>query len=345
MIEAASLDPKTFKQPKRQELDSISLDQWVRESEASIRAQQTARLWVRGTLGQDSSEVSALAYLEICRGGLGLVNLRSDDKHGAQRLRLQEGTQSIAFGMSKLLHSGTIKLDSPVSSIRQLGRKLYEVTTGSGDISRAQKVIVTVPGPAYKHITFDPPLPRSKEVYINAARYGVFIKYICLFKTPWWRAKGACGLGQSFKGPINHLRDTSADHQDNYALTCFMTAGPGRRWWALSDEDRREACVKQLANLFGVEYEIVESELIDTITSQWTQDRWAGWGCPFAATPPGVIGEIEDGQRAQETFGGIHFVGNELSDEWRGYMEGALRSGQRGAARVLAELSVAKPHL
>jgi monoamine oxidase len=345
MVEAASLDPETFKQPRRGELDSISFDQWIRESGGGAKALLTARLWVRGTLGQDSCEVSALAYLEICRGGLGLVNLRSDDKNGAQRLRLQEGTQSIAIGMSKLIPSGTIKLNTPVTAVTRLSAKLYSVATVSGQVLKAQKVIVTVPGPAYKDITFSPTLPFSKQVYTNAVRYGVFIKYICLFKTPFWRRQGACGLGQSFRGPINHLRDTSVDSQDNYALTCFMTAGPGRKWWALNEEERRDAALQQLGNLFGVEFEIVKSEFVGSITSQWTQDRWAGWGCPFSSTPPGAIGDSVDGERVREKFGGLYFVGTELTDEWRGYMEGALRSGKRGAAQALADLDPTSPRL
>lgn len=67
MVEAASLDPNTFREPKRGELDKISLEQWCRDSGAGTEALLTARVWCRGTLGQDPGGVSALAYLEICR--------------------------------------------------------------------------------------------------------------------------------------------------------------------------------------------------------------------------------------------------------------------------------------
>ena len=37
-------------------------------------------------------------------------------------------------------------------------------------------------------------------------------------------------------------------------------------------------------------------------------------------------------------FRSLHFVGPETSYVWKGYMEGAVRSGRRGAAEVVAEL-------
>ncbi|KAH8893573.1 monoamine oxidase [Thozetella sp. PMI_491] len=338
-VEAASLQPENFKQPKRTELDNITFEQWCRDGGAGRLALLTARLWCRGTLGQDASDVSALAYLEICRGGLGVVNLRSDDKHGAQHLRLCNGTQSISIGMADLLPAGSLKLDSPVSSIVRQTSKLYDVTTTASKTFKARRVIISIPSPAYKDVTFSPSLPRHKQVYITTARYGCFVKFICLFKTPFWRQQGACGLVQSFRGPVNHSRDVSVDEQGNYALACFMCAGPGRAWLALDENDRREAVLKQLGSLFAVGHEAVKSEFLGSVTSDWTNDPWAGWGCPVATGPPGTIGAGDDGERVHESFHGIYFVGTELTNEWRGYMEGALRSGKRGAAQAMESLS------
>lgn len=332
------MDVKSFEQPKRDELDGITFEQYCRNAGADTRALQTARVWTRGTLGQDPSDVSALAYLEVCRGGLGLVNLRYDGKHGAQFLRLQEGTQSISIGMSKLLPGGTIRLNSPVTSIVQTSVELYSITTARGDIFQARKVITSIPGPTYKNITFDPPLPLQKELFTNSARYGCFVKLICLFETPFWRQQGSCGLAQSFRGPINHCRDTSVEQQNNYTLTCFLCAGPGRKWLGLRKEDQEVAVLKQLGSLFQVGFEAVQAEFLGSVTAQWTQDKWAGYGCPFATPPPGLLADSPVGNITSQQFNGIYFIGTELTDEWRGYMEGALRSGKRGAAQVLAGL-------
>jgi monoamine oxidase len=338
IVEAASLDPRTFEQPMRTELDSITFEQYCRDAGAGAQARQTARVWTRGTLGQDPCDVSALAYLEICRGGLGLVNLRYDGKNGAQYLRLQEGTQSISTGISKLLPSNAIKLSTPVASIVQQSPAVYIINTTDGNKFQARKVIISIPGPAYKNITFHPSLPLRQELYTNSARYGCFVKFVCLFKTPFWRRQGACGLAQSFRGPINHCRDTSVDQQSNYALTCFLCAGPGRTWLGLDRKEQQAVVLKQLGLLFNVGLEAVEAEFLNSMTAEWTQDRWAGWGCPFATPPPGMLGSSPIGAVTGQKSDGMYFVGTELADEWRGYMEGALRSGKRGASQVLADL-------
>lgn len=46
----------------------------------------------------------------------------------------------------------------------------------------------------------------------------------------------------------------------------------------------------------------------------------------------------EAGSALREKHGGVHFVGTETSFEWKGYMDGAIRSGERGAAEVVQAL-------
>ncbi|KAB8071814.1 hypothetical protein BDV29DRAFT_11837 [Aspergillus leporis] len=337
-VEATCLNPKTFMEPHRAALDSLTFEQWLRDAGAGTRAIQTATLWCRGTSGQDPGEISALAFLEVARGGLGIINLRYDGKDGGQHLRIREGTQSISNGIAKLLPSSCIKLSCPIASVTQTMPQLYSVTSTIGFTVKTRKVIISIPSPAYKDIQFDPPLPHQRQIYTTSTRYGCFVKFICLFKAPFWRSQGACGLAQSFRGPVNHCRDTSVDADENYALTCFLCSEQGRRWLALNSSDRRDAVLYQLGSLFGVGYDVVRFEFIGSMTSEWPQDRWAGWGCPFPVTPPGVIGGYGDGQLAMEKCDGLYFVGTEFTDEWRGYMEGALRSGKRGAAQALQDL-------
>lgn len=346
IIEATTKDPDTFRQPKRSELDLQTLEQWVIAAGAGTRAVQTVRIWTHGMLGQDPSDVSALAFLELARGGLGIANLRHDGKDGAQYLRLAEGTQAVAIGMSKLLRPGSIKLSCPVTAVAEINEgQSYTTQLATGEVITSKKIVISVPGPAYKNIRFTPPLPPSRLLYTTAVRYGCYVKYICLFKTPFWRQSGACGLAQSFKGPFSHCRDTSVDSQSNYALTCFIVSRPGRQWYANSAEERQSTVLKQISSLFGVPESLVKNEFIDTLTSSWMEDEWAGWGCPFAMAPPGVMGLGDDGQMISEPYHGMYFVGTELITEWRGYMEGALRSGKRGAFQVLQSFQAANSRL
>lgn len=56
--------------------------------------------------------------------------------------------------------------------------------------------------------------------------------------------------------------------------------------------------------------------------------------------PPNGLTEFEHVLRAP--CGRVHFVGTETAYEWKGYMEGAVRSGERGAQEVLLAMNKAK---
>jgi monoamine oxidase len=42
----------------------------------------------------------------------------------------------------------------------------------------------------------------------------------------------------------------------------------------------------------------------------------------------------------REPWEDLHFAGTETAGEWKGYMEGAVRSGERAAAEVIKDLQV-----
>lgn len=339
MVEAASLDAVNFVGPRRGELDSITFDEFLRRKGASKRALQTACIWFHGMLGMEPGEVSALSFLEMCRGGLGIMNLRNDGKHGAQYLRLREGTQSIAIGMAAQLPADRITLSSPVTAVTQIGKERYAVTLADGRNVYSKKVMVSIPSPTYRNITFSPKLPPQRLTYATSGRYGWYVKYLLLFKTPFWRSGNRCGLAQSLAGPVSIFRDTSDDGTDNYALTCFIGSKPGRKWYTLSEANRQKVVLEQVSQIFGASREMVQENLIEALTSPWMEDRYAGFGCPVATTPPGVLGHAS-AESLWEPVDGIHFVGTELTNEWRGYMEGALRSGARGAKEVIESLTM-----
>ena len=71
------------------------------------------------------------------------------------------------------------------------------------------------------------------------------------------------------------------------------------------------------------------------IEQDWTKERWTR-GCPVAHAAPGVLTKY--GQWLRRPVGKVHFAGTETSDYWLGYMDGAVRSGERAAREVLAAL-------
>lgn len=288
-------------------------------------------------LGQEPRDMSALYFLNYCKAGGGLLQMRSDRKNGGQYLRFKEGTQSLSIGLANMLPKDTVRLNSPALAIRQHAAQDVEIMTKDGIIS-ARKVCLSVPGPCLKDITFEPALPETNKVFASSLTYGYYAKFMILFKKAFWISEGLCGLSQSFLGPAAVIRDTSIPGDDKHVLTCFMGGDLGQAWALRSEEDRLSSVLKQVARLFTKEndFGFVKEQYVEHVVYEWCNDQWAGWGCPCTALPPGVLNGY--GDVLAQRIGDLHFVGTETAGYWKGYMEGAMMSGERGAAEIVHEL-------
>jgi monoamine oxidase len=70
---------------------------------------------------------------------------------------------------------------------------------------------------------------------------------------------------------------------------------------------------------------------VEFLEQDWTAERWSG-GCYGAHAPPGVLTQF--GPALREPCGRIHWAGSETATVWSGYMDGAVRSGERVAAAL-----------
>ncbi|KAJ9220491.1 hypothetical protein DTO169C6_7235 [Paecilomyces variotii] len=332
MVEADCQEVDTW-QPRNTNLDAVTFEAYLRSRGADDISLATAAVWTRAMLGQEPRDISALYFLNYCKSGGGLLQMRSDRKHGGQYLRIRQGTQLFAKGLAGSLPEGVVCLSSPVQGVIQPSEDSIQVQSSSG-VYTARKVITTVPGPVIKTIAFTPPLPATNRLYVDSLSYGYYTKAMMEFSSPFWIKKSFCGLVQSFTGPASVIRDTSSPADKKYILTCFMCGEPGRVWAALSPRDRELKLLQQLRSVFDHK---VEEEFVQMHTYEWANDEFSGWGCPCTSLAPGVLDTV-GGDALREPFDNLHFAGTETAGEWKGYMEGAIRSGERAAAEVVGGL-------
>lgn len=334
MVEADCQAVDTWN-PKDSTLDGLTFEAYLRSRGADEASVNTATVWTRAMLGQEPKDLSALYFLNYCKSGGGLLQMRSDRKGGGQHLRVRQGTQFFAQSLASWLPEGVVCLQQPVRAVTMDGHNSVKVQTDQTEWT-ARKVITTVPGPALKPIKFYPPLPPKKQAWIESLNYGYYAKALMEFKTPFWVQRGFCGLTQSFVGPASVIRDSCIHADSKYILTCFMAGDPGRAWSTLSTSDREARLLAQLSQLFG--YENIHTEFVGMSCYEWTKDEYAGLGCPCTSLAPGVLDAV-GGDSLRQPCGNLHFAGTETAGEWKGYMEGALRSGERAASEVLEALS------
>lgn len=332
-------------------LDGMTLEQWVLGNGGGKTGLASAVVWTRAMLGLEPKDVSALFFLNYCSSGGGLLQMRSDRRNGGQYLRIVEGkfgfrglpvanctgTQALSQGLAARLAPNSVTLSNPVRYIEQ---------TSTGVIVHAAKgrylckrVIVSIPTPLYKDITFNPPLPTDKAEMSQANKLGFLNKVAVRYRTPWWRDAGLTGMLQSFTGPVSVTRDISVDEKGLYALTCFLAGDAGRASSKLSKQERFKQVTDQIQATLGKAAGIKVPEPVGIDEHEWWHDMWSQ-GCPCPTAPPGAMTKYEHALRS--THGRVYFVGTELAWEWKGYLEGAIRSGKRGAKDVLNAMKLSK---
>ena len=89
--------------------------------------------------------------------------------------------------------------------------------------------------------------------------------------------------------------------------------------------------LRQFAHFFGAEALSPRA----VVEANWSTEVWSR-GCPVAVPGPGTL--LDFGEALREPVDRIHWAGTETSTYWAGYMDGAVRSGRRAAAEVLADL-------
>ncbi|KAE8378160.1 hypothetical protein BDV26DRAFT_304571 [Aspergillus bertholletiae] len=326
-IQAESLKPGL---PSAED-DNVSLDQYVRNLGALPKVANMVNLWARVMHGLESTEESAAWFIDYCRRNKGLLAIRADDSTGGQYMRFKDGAQSIAKGIAHLVGAQNIHLESPVASINEHGSHI-SVVTRDGKIFNARKCILSIPSTMYRELNITPSLPKPVQEVTDGTVLGDYNKAIVCYDTPWWRSEGFNGYFASYKGPVILARDTSVDERNHYSLTCFVNGLPGREWGKLYPHDRRAVVLKQIAKIFNADADSEVFRPIEFFDQIWKHEEFSRG----ALAPVTALGHLTKYASVYgKPVGNIHFVGTEYSTEWKGYMEGALCSGEKGAREVV----------
>lgn len=92
---------------------------------------------------------------------------------------------------------------------------------------------------------------------------------------------------------------------------------------------------QSFARYFGSQALDVLGGIDGYVEMLWAQEEFTG-GCYGGFFPTGVWTSY--GQALRQPVGPIHWAGTETSPVWNGYMDGAVRSGERAAGEALAGL-------
>jgi monoamine oxidase len=244
---------------------------------------------------------------------------------GAQESRFVGGSQLIPERLARQLGRRVV-LSSPA---RRIVQRRGRVTVQSDRINVvAQRVIVAIPPPLTAAIEFRPQLPAHRAQLIQRFPVGSVIKVNAVYDRPFWREENLAGQVVSDTGPVQVTFDNTPPDGAPGVIMGFIEASTARRLDRQSEAQRRDAVVANFATYFGEQ----ARNPVRYIEQRWDDEIWTR-GCPVCYTPPGVM--LDYGHAIRRPVGRIHWAGTETSTFWNGYLDGAVRSGERVAAEVL----------
>lgn len=307
--------------------DAMTLADWCRTAIRSAGARRLMELSTAAVFAADPDELSLLHYLFYLRSGEFSRGLAR-----AQRHRFVGGSYEIAARQAAVLQR-PVMLTSPVRTIAQ--DETSVTVRGDGFAIRAKRAIVAVPPPLAHEIGYQPALPPDRDALMRGTPMGSVVKILATYPTPFWRDRGLNGQVSSDAGPVRIVFDNSLPEGRPGVLVAFVEAGEAKRFRTLPADDRRRSVLDSLARHFGADARNPQ----EYVEKDWSAERWSG-GCYGAFFPAGVWSRY--GKALRPPVGRVHWAGSETSSTWAGYMEGAVRSGERAATEVLAGLNPSK---
>jgi monoamine oxidase len=310
--------------PKAQKWDQLSWGAWLDRNTLSKQAHQMLESSIAGLYTSAASEISLLfvLYQMASAGGPSFV---LGVKDAAEDARPVGGMGAIHRAVAAEL-GDAIHLSQPVRSITQ---DADNVTVRSDDmVVRARRAIVAVPIAIASQIHYEPMLPMDRSFLHQRMPLGAVFKIALVYDEPFWRADGLSG--QSFApGSMANLTIDSCTDTARTGVLTVITEGPvARQMTKLSDAARKEAVLQAVAERFGDK----ALSPVDYVEQNWSVERYSGGGM-ISHAPPGVLTEF--GPALREPCGRIHWAGTETSAVMYGFIDGAVRSGERAATEVM----------
>ena len=284
-------------------------------------------LAIRAVFGTEPRDLSLLHFLFYMHSGSGIINLTST-AGGAQDSRFVGGSQLVSIRMADRLGSRVV-LNAPVRRITQ--SRGGGVVSGDAGTWHAKRVIVALAPTLAGRIDYEPALPALRDQLTQRVPQGSIIKVEAVYPEPFWRAQGLSGSSYSDRGPIHFTYDNSPPGGRPGVLLGFVGGSEARRLSAASPAARRHAFLASFVSLFGS----AAGRPGTLLEHNWSAEEYTR-GCYAGFFPPGVWSDF--GQALRTPVGRIHWAGTETAEVFTGYMDGAVRSGERAAVEVRAGL-------
>lgn len=312
-------------------LDSMTVETWISAQPYCDGAKDWIRTLCRALFPAEPGEISLLHALFYFRSGGGVEKMIGTI-NSAQETRVALGAQEISNRLAESL-GDCLQLSSPV-------HRIVHTETGAvvhhehGTVS-AKRIIMSIPLVLAGRIQYSPPMSGIRDQLTQRSFMGSVLKVHVVYPRPFWRDDGLSGHVTSDTGKVQITFDQSHPDRPEGIIVGFMDSHLGRIATQMSYEDRRAEVISDLVRLFGEQ----AAHPTAYYEKAWIDEEYSR-GAYVGMMTPGTWSSL--GPLLREPVGVIHWAGTETATIWNGYMDGAIRSGEDAAAKVLETLRTSR---
>lgn len=319
--------PRPWLAPEAASWDAQTVETWLLANLQRDPARSFLRALTRAVFSCETGEISFLYFLAYIAAAGGL-NALTSTRGGAQDSLFVGSVWQIAAKVAAELGDAVV-LGAPVTRIEQ-DDKGATVVSAKGNW-RAARVIVAAPPALASRIAYDPPMPARRDGFSQRMPLGCVIKVAIAYDKPFWREQGLSGMVLSDRAEFGPWFDRGTPLTRGGALVGFFDGAPAQRWADRPAAERRARVLEDIAEFLGE----AARHPTDYVEEVWTLSPYHRGG--YVSVPgPGVLTGF--GTALLDPVGRIHWAGTETAEAWTGYIDGAVRSGERAAKEVAALL-------
>lgn len=237
--------------------------------------------------------------------------------------------RKITGGMSELPNAlrdtllSNINFASAVSLVQQ-DTNGVTVTTATGDMFIADRVLCTTPIPVLGNIEFEPALSNEKQIASNGGyNYTDSSRLYTQFSERFWQNNNFNGWGNTDYEEV--WQPTWNQPGNTGIIQSYLRGTPAEIFDSLTANEQ----ISSVHNRWRDVFPNLDDYVINNSVYAWTEEIWTGSG--YASPTQAQETNLKAALSAVE--GRIHFAGEHAS-EYEGWIQGAIESGIRAAKEI-----------
>ena len=323
------------------ELDEMSVADWLDARVPGGRDSELGRLIGEAYCAEDGVDITAGSALAMITQ-LGESARRPLSLYGGsdERFKVHGGADQIAHRLAARLPARTVAYETPLIGLRRDADGSYTCAfarAGGGTLEvRADRVVLALPFTTLREVDYRRAgFSCAKAAAIEHLGMGTNAKLTLQFARKTWRRDGYDGYIETDRIP-GDTWDTTVNQAGREGILVVYTGGrrgatyPTTRAHGPAPPAVAHATVARLNTIYPhLERDFTGRAHLDA----WVHNPWSHGS--YAAFLVGQYTRFPGHVRAGRE-GGVHFAGEHTDTDQQGYIDGAVRSGERVARELLA---------